>query len=65
MKQIIKTKNGTTYEREWNVKEYYKNLNIRIDNDTMERLREKANEQGIKYSDIVRNLIKEYIEKEV
>lgn len=64
MKQIITTKNGTTYERNWDVKEYYKYLNIRINEDTMQKLRKIADKKQVKYSDIVRNLIEDYLVKE-
>lgn len=64
MKQIITNKNGTTYERNWNVKEYYKHLNIRINENTMRKLRDIADKKQVKYSDIVRNLIEDYLVKE-
>ena len=64
MKQIIKTKNGKTYERNWDVKGYYTHLNIRINENTMQKLRNIADKKQIKYSDIVRNLIEDYLEKE-
>ena len=64
MKQIIKTKNGTTYERNWDVREYYKHLHIRISDNTMQKLKNIADKKQIKYSDIVRNLIEDYLEKE-
>lgn len=65
MKQIITTKKGTTYERNWNVKEYYGHLNIRIDIETLNKLKNIANEKKINYSDIVRDLIKDYLESEM
>ena len=64
MKQIIKTKNGTTYERNWDVREYYKHLHIRISDNTMQKLKNIANKKQVKYSDIVRNLIEDYLVKE-
>lgn len=64
MKQIIKTKNGTTYERNWDVREYYKHLHIRISDNTMQKLKNIADKKQVKYSDIVRNLIEDYLEKE-
>lgn len=64
MKQIIKTKNGTTYERNWDVREYYKHLHIRISDNTMQKLRNIADKKQVKYSDIVRNLIEDYLVKE-
>lgn len=63
MKQVITTKKGTTFEREWDVKGYYKKLNIRIDDETFNKLKSIAIENQTKYSDIVRNLIKKYVEK--
>ena len=65
MKQIITTKKGTTYERNWNVKEYYGHLHIRMDVETLNKLKDIANKKQIKYSDIVRDLIKDYLESEV
>lgn len=64
MKQIITTKKGTTYEREWNVKSYYSHINIRIDENALNKLRKIAKKRNLKYSDIVRDLIDEYIGKE-
>ena len=64
MKQIITTYKGTTYERERNVNSYYTHLHIRIDEDTINKIRCVADEKGVKYSDIVRNLIKDYLDKE-
>ena len=63
-KQIITTKNGITYERNWDAKEYYKHLHIRINENTMIKLRKVADKKQIKYSDIVRNLIEDYLIKE-
>lgn len=63
-KQVITTKNGTTYERNWDVKGYYTHLNIRINEDIMQKLRKIADKKQLKYSDIVRNLIEDYLIKE-
>jgi len=63
-KQVITRKDGITYERNWDVKEYYKHLNIRINEDTLIRLRKVADKKQVKYSDIVRNLIEDYLVKE-
>lgn len=64
MKQIITTKKGTTYERNWDVKSYYSNLNIRIDTDTMCKFKKITQSKGLKYSDVLRQLIQEYIRGE-
>ena len=64
MRQIITTKKGTTYERNWDVKSYYSNINIRIDADTMCKFKEITQDKGLKYSDVVRQLIQEYIRGE-
>lgn len=60
MKQIITTKKGTTYEREWDVKSYYSHINIRIDADTMCKFKEITQSKGLKYSDVLRKLIVKY-----
>lgn len=64
MKQVITTKKGTTFEREWDVKGYCSHIHIRIDNKTFDELRTIAQNKNEKYSDIIRQLIKEYISKE-
>ena len=63
-KQLITRKDGITYERNWNVKGYYTHLNIRINENTIIRLKKVANKKQVKYSDIVRNLIEDYLIKE-
>ena len=64
MKQIITRKDGITYERNWNIKDYQKHLHIRIEKETLDKLKNIAIKKEINYSDIVRDLINDYIAKE-
>ena len=62
MKQVIKRKDGITYIRE--VKEpndYKTNLNIRIDEKTLNEIRGIAKSKGIGHSELIRNIFKSYI----
>lgn len=63
-KQVITRKDGITYERNRDVKGYYTHLNIRINENTLIRLKKVADKKQVKYSDIVRNLIEDYLIKE-
>ena len=62
MKQIITTKNGTTYERETKDKKYSTKVSIRFAEDTIEDLKEIALEEDTKYNTIIRNLTEKYVE---
>lgn len=61
MKQIIKRKDGIEYERRVDDIQCDSRLNIRINNETLGKLKEVCANKGIKYSDLVRTLIENYI----
>lgn len=63
IQQTIKRKDGIEYTRERNSNEYSTHLHIRIDMNTLNQIKEIANEKGVNYSDLIRKIIKEYIEK--
>lgn len=55
-------KDGIQYERDKDRdKKYDCSLNIRFDRSELEKLKELANREGIKYNALVRKLIVEYI----
>lgn len=61
MQQLIKRKDNITYIRE--VKEpnnYNQNINIRIDKETLDIFKGVAKQKGIAYSELLRNLMKDY-----
>ena len=62
MKQIITTKNGTTYEREVKDKKYSTKVTIRFAEDTIEDLKEIALKEETKYNTIIRNLAEKFVE---
>ena len=64
MKQIIKRKDGIEYERRVDDIQCDSRLNIRINSDTLNELKIICTGKGIKYSDLVRTLIEEYIGEE-
>lgn len=62
MKQLITRKDGIVYERE--VKEpngYDTKLNIRISKKNYDELKNIAKEKGITYSEMLRNVMEEFI----
>jgi len=63
IQQTIKRKDGIEYTRERNSNEYSTHLHIRIDANTLNQIKEIAKEKEINYSDLIRKIIKEYIEK--
>lgn len=61
MKQIIKRVDGIEYERRVNDIQCDTHIHIRINSDTLNELKSICTEKGIKYSDLVRTLIEDYI----
>lgn len=61
-KIYIERKDGIKYYRRPNFKNYDTNLNIRIASETIEKLKEIANEKGIKYNALIREILENYIE---
>lgn len=61
MQQLIKRKDNITYIRE--VKEpnnYNQNINIRIDKETLDIFKGVAKQKGIAYSELLRDLMRDY-----
>ena len=65
MKQIITTKNGTTYERKAKEKKYDIMLWTRYNSEKAKKLEEISKKQGVSLSILIRNIIDEYLESEV
>lgn len=66
MTETITRRDGIIYTRKKKlVKEYNEKLNIRIKGESLNKLKEIAEKKQIHYSDIIRNLIDNYIESEV
>lgn len=63
MKQQIIRKDGIEYERKFKEKKYDCTLNIRIDRENMELLKQIAERKNIRYNALVRSIIQEYISK--
>lgn len=61
IQKIIRT-DGIEYERKAKAKKYTTSITIRIEEKQLSLLKEKANSKGIKYSDLVRKIIEDYIE---
>ena len=61
MEQIIKRKDGIEYKRNINDLQCDKNINIRINSETLNQFKEICNKENIKYSDLIRTLIEDYI----
>ena len=60
MKQTIKRKDGITYVRETKKSNHYdKNLNIRVSDEILEKLKKEAKEMGISYSKLARKKLED------
>ena len=64
MKQIITRSDGITYERKQKEKQYDTKTNIRMASEDLEKLREYAKKENIKYTTLMRELIEDFIERE-
>lgn len=64
MKQEITRKDGIVYERKNKTRNYDSVINIRISKETVEDLKKIANNQGVKYNTMVREIIEDFVEKE-
>ena len=64
MKQQIARKDGINYERKSKTKNYDSVINIRIAKETVEDLKKIANNQGVKYNTMVREILEDYVERE-
>lgn len=61
-KQKVIRKDGIEFERKRKQTKYDTNITIRCSKDTLERLKQLAKEVDKNYSDIIRELIEQYIE---
>lgn len=61
MKTKIIRADGIEYERKKREVKYDKNIFLRISQKDLDLLKKVADKKGVKYSDIVRNLIEEYL----
>ena len=64
MKQTIVRKDGITYERNAKLKKYGEQIFVRTSSEDILKLHLIADKKKIKYSKLIRTIIKEYIEKE-
>ena len=62
MKQKIIRADGIEYERKIKQKKFDKVLYIRISEDELDKIKIIAKKNNIKYSELVRKIIKEYLE---
>lgn len=62
-KMYIERKDGIKYYRRPNIKNYDSNLNIRIEKEKIEKLKEIANKKGVKYNALIREIIEDYIDE--
>jgi len=61
LKQVITRKDNITYTREIKEpKNYKQNINIRIDENTLETFKCVAKQKGISYSELLRKLMIDY-----
>lgn len=61
MEQTIRRKDGIEYKRNINDLQCDKNINIRINSETLNQFKGICNKENIKYSDLIRTLIEDYI----
>lgn len=64
MEQTITRKDGITYERKLKAKNYDCNLHIKVDKKTIDGLKTLAKEKNIKYSNLARTLLEDYIKQQ-
>ena len=64
-KQKITTKNGVSYERNGKDKVYDTVIYARFNSAKAKKLDEIANKKGIKTSSLIRNILEEFLDKEV
>lgn len=63
--ETIQRVDGITYKRKKKALEYDSVIHIRISQNDIESLKEIANKKDIKYNQLIRNILIEYIEKEI
>lgn len=65
MKQTITRYDGVEYERKTKEKKYDTRISFRMTQNDLDKLKEIAIRKEINYSDLARNVIHEYIRKEL
>ena len=64
MKQTITRSDGIIYERRTKEKQYDTKTNIRMASEDLEKLKQYAKKENIKYTTLMRELIEDFIERE-
>ena len=66
MTETIVRKDGITYTRKKReTKEYNTKLNIRVSQVLLDDIKKIAQDKNIAYSDLIRSILKDYLESEV
>ena len=64
MTQTITRSDGIVYERKNKTKNYDTTIQLRLATNYVEKLKQFAKENNLKYTTIVRELIEEFVERE-
>lgn len=64
MKNKIVRKDGIEFERKSKTRNYDSVINVRVSRETLEELKQIAEKLGVKYNTMVREILKDYVEKE-
>ena len=64
MTQTITRSDGITYERRTKEGQYDTKIQIRLATEDIEKLKQYAQKENLKYSALIRELIEDFIERE-
>ena len=64
MKQTITRSDGVIYERRTKEAQYDTKVQIRLATEDIEKLKEYAKKENLKYTALIRELIEDFIERE-
>lgn len=64
MIQTITRSDGITYERRIKEGQYDTKIQIRLSSEQIEKLKEYAEKENLKYTALIRELIEDFIERE-
>ena len=64
MKQTITRNDGITYERRTRKVQYDTKTNIRLSSEELQRLKDYAARENVKYTSLMREIIEDFIERE-
>lgn len=64
MTQTITRSDGITYERRTKEGQYDTKIQIRLASEQIEKLKEYAEKENLKYTALIRELIEDFIERE-